>query len=325
MNRREFLKITAVTAGVLAGGSTLRSLIDSASTIVQESRFLMGTIINLTLIARTRYEGQKAVQTTFAALENMVRIFDTRQQGGPLARLNRDGQLKNPPSELVAILEQSIAISELTSGAFDITVKPVLDAYQAGSQNIENALASVGYRQILISDTMILFTNSDVQITLDGIAKGKVVDAGIQVLQSLGFQHVLVEAGGDLFANGSHLDAMPWKIAVQHPRSQADHPWLTSFEISGQAVATSGDYLHTFTSDYHLNHIIDPGKGISPLELCSVTVTAPDTTLADALGTAVMVMGLADGLALINQLDGVEALLVTKQLGRYPSPGFPQL
>ncbi|MBE9524304.1 MAG: FAD:protein FMN transferase [Chloroflexi bacterium] len=324
MNRREFLKITAVTAGVLAGGSTLKSLIDSSSTVVGESRLLMGTIINLTLIARTRDEGQKAVQTTFAALENMVRIFDTRQQDGPLARLNRDGHLENPPSELVAILEQSIAISELTNGAFDITVKPVLDAYQAGSQHIESALASVGYRQILISDTMIQFANADVQITLDGIAKGKVVDTGIQVLGSLGFQHVLVEAGGDLFANGSHLDAKPWKIAVQHPR-QADHPWLTSFEISGQAVATSGDYMHTFTSDYHLNHIIDPRKGISPPELCSATVTAPDTTLADALGTAVMVMGLADGLALIDQLDGVEALLVTKQLGRYPSPGFPQL
>ena len=161
------------------------------------------------------------------------------------------------------------------------------------------------------------------RITLDGIAKGRVVDGGVAALKSMGFTNILVEAGGDLLAYGAHPDGSYWKIGVVNPRPSAGHPWLTTISVEDRAVATSGDYQQTFTSDYHLNHIIDPRSGVSPAELSSATVIASSVTEADALATTLMVLGVADGLALVERLPGVEALVATKDLNIFKSAGFP--
>ena len=325
LNRREFLKILAVAGGVAVGGDILQNLLGTRAIVLHENRYLMGTVINLTLVAESREQGQAAISEVFQEMARLVHIFDHRRPGGPLARLNQEGRLDQPPAELASLISRALKFGDLSNGAFDITVKPVLDACRSGETRLSALLDRVDYRQVSVRPDRIRLGLPGMQITLDGIAKGSIVDASLTQLQAHGFQKFLVEAGGDLYVQGPPGDERPWKIAIAHPRKTQGHPWITTLKINARAVATSGDYLNTFSNDYSLNHIIDPRVGLSPTELCSATVIAPDTTTADALGTALMVLGVREGLALVENLDGVEALLVTKNLDIIHSPGFPRL
>jgi len=165
-------------------------------------------------------------------------------------------------------------------------------------------------------------TKTAASITLDSIAKGYIVDLAADLLRERGnMSRVLVEAGGDMFLSGMRQDGNPWKIGVAHPRAISGYYEVIS--SSNGAIATSGDYESAFTSDYRYHHIIDPRVGLSPIELASATVLASDTTYADALATACIVMGKDEALALVEKLPDVEALLIDKELRSYRTSGFP--
>jgi thiamine biosynthesis lipoprotein len=158
-------------------------------------------------------------------------------------------------------------------------------------------------------------------ITLDGIAKGYIVDQGVAVLKDFGFQDVLVEAGGDLLASGEKSPSSLWKIGIKSPR-QEQGGIIARFSIRDRAVATSGDYLQPFVRDLSQHHLLDPRTGYSSPRLASASVLAKTATFADGLATAVMVLGPEAGLALIEELSGCEAYLVTKNLQTFQSKGF---
>jgi thiamine biosynthesis lipoprotein len=131
-----------------------------------------------------------------------------------------------------------------------------------------------------------------------------------------------VEAGGDLLAAGAKGDGSPWSLGVQPPRAGTGDV-AARFRVTDRAVATSGDYMQPFTPDLSQHHILDPRQGISPPALSSVSVAADTACQADALSTALMVLGPAKGLALIERLPGAETLLITKEGMIHRSSGFP--
>jgi len=159
-------------------------------------------------------------------------------------------------------------------------------------------------------------------ITLDGIAKGFIVDEGVAVIKQFGYENVLVEAGGDLMGLGEKAPQSPWKIGLQNPREPLGN-LTTTFKIENQAMATSGDYMQAFTPDFVNNHIIDPRVGHSSPEFASATIFAPSATLADGIATAVMVMG-NTGLQFIENLPGCQAFLITKDSKVLKTSGFQQ-
>jgi thiamine biosynthesis lipoprotein len=323
ISRRDFIKIAAIAGGVLASGEVLRLIPVSRYAVVQDTRLLMGTIVNITLVANTRAEGRSAIETTYQEMNRLIEIFDFRNPDCELGSLNRDGR-RNPASpELIDIFNKAAHISDISRGAFDVTVQPILAAYRAGRSITSKELELVDYHNVRIQGAMIEFLHPGMQATLDGIAKGRIVDAGGKILQSLGYGNILVEAGGDLVALGDNSFGNPWKIGVTNPRPANGQKWVAEMHVKNCAVATSGDYQDTFTSDHTLNHIIDPRTGISPLELCSATVVAPTLADADALGTTLMVLGVEKGLALIDSLPDTAAMVVTKDLKKYYSTGFP--
>ena len=311
INRRHFLKIFAATAGVLAGGRLLQQ--QQRLSTVQETRLLMGTVINLALFSEDEREGRRAMAATFAEMERLIRLFDHRLATGPLGRLNRQGALAAAPPELVALLEEAIAYGELTQGAFDVTVRPLL---HVGAQDRDATAVPVDYRAIELTGSHVRLAHPGMSITLDGIAKGRVVDGASTMLRQWGYQHVLVEAGGDLMARGQRDGLNPWRVGIPSPRPRrgSARDLLARLAVTEQALATSGDYMNSFTDDYSAHHIVDPRSRRSPAELASVTVTAPTATVADALSTAVMVLGVDDGLSLLERLPHVAGLLVTKQM-----------
>lgn len=322
ISRRRFLKIVAgagLAAGVSAGlARRLRPELSAGR--VTETRTMMGVVVNLTVAAPNTAAAQDAVEATFAEMARLIAIFDHRRPQSPLARLNRDGRLPAPPPELVDVLTLARHYGALTAGAFDVTVKPLFDAHRAGLP-VEPFQDLVDYGRLHVRDSAITLARPGMAVTLDGVAKGRVVDGAVATLRRLGFAHILVEAGGDLAAHGQRGDGAPWRIGVTHPRQGAVS--LASLSLTGRAAATSGDYAHTFSSDYSQHHILDPRRGRSPADLASATVLAPTATDADALSTAALVLGPDAGLALLQRLPHVEGVLVTKEMTTRHTTHFP--
>jgi FAD:protein FMN transferase len=330
MTRRRFMRLVAA-AGI--AGVTLDLGLSALRTAPQqfgETRVLMGTIVNLTVLGAERGHAQAAIAATLGrmgALESIVSRFLPHSQ---LARLNEQGFLSDAAPELLDILSLAERMSVLSDGAFDVTVKPLLDLYQRYQADdgqtpppdeIAATLALIGHQRIRIEGNAVSLTRPGMGITLDGIAKGYIVDVAVAVLRQQGFGSVLVEAGGDLSAAGMRDAHTPWRIGIQSPRRQQSG-LVASFSVSNQAVATSGDYMQPYTPDFRLHHITDPHTGYSSPELASVTVSAPTAAEADALATTLMVTGSRKGLDLLAALPGCAALCVTKDLSVVRSPGF---
>jgi FAD:protein FMN transferase len=145
---------------------------------------------------------------------------------------------------------------------------------------------------------------------LGAIAKGYAVDKAMDVLINLQIRHALINAGGDLKTLGSREDGKPWNIGLQHPRKPEQ--LIASFALSNKAVATSGDYQRYLMVDstrYH--HILNPASGMPARGMISTTILADNVMDADALATAVFVLGPENGIELVDSLDGIEAMLVS--------------
>jgi thiamine biosynthesis lipoprotein len=324
ISRRGFLKIAAAGSAV---GLTLKLGADHLlpTEPVSVTRLLMGTIVNLTVISPDRQKAASAVENCLdqmASLEAVLSRFDTNSQ---LSRLNQDSILSQAHPALLGLVTQANQISSLTQGAFDISVKPLVDLYQSrqdsdqglpSSDLVQQTRQLVDYNAIQVSGDSIKFAKSQMTITLDGIAKGFIVDQGVSVLKYFGFDNVLVEAGGDLLASGQKEAQTPWNIGIQSPRKEKEG-LLASFEVSNQAVATSGDYLQYYSADMKNHHIIDPRSGYSAPELASASVLAPSGAQADALATALMVLGPDAGMQCLKNFPDCQVYLVGKDMQVY--------
>lgn len=331
MSRREFLRITAMAGAALAvGGTGLRALLQAGRVQrVQDTRLLMGSPATLTLVADDEAAARSALDAAFARMSGLEAVFSRFRPDSQLSRLNQNGLLPDPHPALVETLLHSLRYSLLTAGVFDVTIEPVLALYRSAAKRgelphpevVARTRQLVDYRQLILDSEKVHFATPGMAITLDGIAKGTIIDQGAAALSARGFERVLVEVGGDMQARGAGAEG-DWRIGIQSPRHLAEGP-LTIATLRDQALATSGDYFNYFSADFSAHHIIDPRTGASPSELSSVSVLAQTACEADALSTSVLALGAREGLALIASLPGVEALLVTKAGEKLASPGFP--
>jgi FAD:protein FMN transferase len=298
--------------------------------VVRETHLLMNSVVNLTLVSDDPGSAKEACAACVREMRRRVDVYNRFDPTSQLSRLNSDGRLKKPDPLLVDLINRSARISEASAGAFDVSIKPVLDEYLSfqalngglpPAQELLTALGKVDYRRIVYDQDDIGFALPGMSLTLDGIAKGAVVDAGVDTLRLRGFDNVMVEAAGDLLAAGERALQVPWRIGIRPPRDGMEQQ-LPILHIKNRAVATSGDYLQAFTSDYSINHILDPRRGFSSTELSSATVIAASASLADSLATTIMVLGAREGLELLGSFPGCEAYLIDKNLRSTCSPGM---
>lgn len=358
ISRRQALRITAVAGVSLAlGGGLTRALLERTRLHrIRRGRIQMGTEVTITVVHPDAAEAQRLVDVTFDEIERLEAILSRYRPETPVSRLGREGILHAPPPELAEVLGRARDLSERTGGAFDVTVAPLLDLYRGGTpegggraarggrggrgggvasavdgalpsrEEIEAALALVDYRSLRVEEGVVSLERPGMSITLDGIAKGYVVDRAVATLRSGGAEQVLVEAGGDLAtaagdpgaptAGGTRSVAPSggrapgWEVDVQDPHDPSGS--LGVLRLLGEGVASSGDYMHAFTRDRMHHHILDPRTGRSPRHTSGVTVVAPSAMDADALSTAAFVLGPEEGLALLEGAEGVEGLIVGK-------------
>jgi len=328
-NRRGFLQIVAV-AGTAAACWKL-GLFGSSKPmqVARRSQPIMGTVLNLTVYGPDRDSCEEALQQTIATMKTLEGRLSRHMPDSELAELNRTSFLQNPGKDLQNVLTMAMDISHKTSGAFDVTILPLLHLHEQirgtndhpDPQQHASARKLVNYKNLRLDGNGVRLTETGMGLSLDGIGKGYIVDQGVATLRSLGFNNVYVEAGGDLMVSGLKADKEPWRIGIRSPRPRQDQN-LVTVAVSDKAVATSGDYLQAFTPDLKNHHIIDPRSGFSPPELASCTVTAPNVALADGLATAIMVLGKDDALDLIEPLPGCEAYMVDKNLKQFNTSGF---
>lgn len=326
ISRRKVLKIAAF-GGMAALALPVRDRLRAGEfgglpqsmQIVQTNHLLMGMLVQFSLVGNDLAWAQSAATDAVAKMERLACLYSRFDGTSELSRLNAQGYLERPSPAFLDLLRLAAQISDASSGAFDVSIKPVLDVYASGmaqsarlSESLADALQLVGHTGIRIGQERIELARSGMALTFDGIAKGAIVDAGVAALREHGFDSVIVEAGGDLTTSGERGQGEPWRIALRPPRSTGVR--MPVLALHHGAVATSGDSLHAFAPDLSLHHILDPKRGTSPSELASVTVVAPTCALADALATAVMVCGVQKGVELISAFPGCEALLVDKQM-----------
>lgn len=328
LNRRRFMQLIAVAGatatcwklGLIGGGKTLQA--------AQRSQPIMGTVLNLTVYGPDRDGCEEALNKTIEKMMSLESHLSRHMAESELSLLNKTGVLTNPGTDLVNVLSLSGDISKKSSGGFDVTILPLLLMHESlqgenahpDQHQLTTAKKLTSFENVYLSKDVIRFEKAGMGISLDGIGKGYIVDQGVSVLKSHGFNNVYVEAGGDLMVSGQKNNHNPWRIGLRDPRGKQHKP--TVIEVSDKAVATSGDYFQAFTPDLKHHHIIHPQSGFSPQELASCTITAPNVALADGLATAVMVLGKDDGFDLIESMDGCEGYIVDKNLNNLNTTGF---
>jgi thiamine biosynthesis lipoprotein len=303
----------------------------------------MGTFYHVKVVAGY-FEDLSGLQSRIdARLEEINQSMSTYRPDSEISRFNKmstDAPLQ-VSSDFYTVLNAAAKVFELSGGAWDGTLKPLVNLWGFGNarpvqkapaqQLIAQKLAHTGFSHIqLLASQRVSKRNPRVTLDLASIAKGYGVDAIAALIRKAGYRDFLVEIGGEVVASGLRRDGKPWVVGINRPTPDAvANAVYRAFSLSGGALATSGDYRNFFELDgVRYSHVIDPRTGYPVAnQVASVSVVAPNCTLADGLATALMVMGIEDSLALVNRLENVECLIIEYasdgRLRDHASTGFP--
>ncbi|MBT3353653.1 MAG: hypothetical protein HN402_01920 [Candidatus Scalindua sp.] len=300
--------------------------------LFKKASLSMGTVFEATIYAPDKYVAEKTFNDVFQEINRLDYLMSNYKKESVLSELNKNASAEpaNCNKELASVIEQSLQYSDITDGAFDITIGPLMKKWGffkkkgriPGKEELESVLESVSYKNIIIEEKTIkslaknpgtvktvFFKNPDTRIDLGGIGKGYAVDRAVSVLKQNGISSALINFAGNIYTFGTPPGKESWVIGLQHPRESEG--LLGTFEIKDKAVSTSGDYEKFFTIEgKRYSHIIDPRTGNPVKGIVSVTIVTGNATRADALSTGVFVLGLEKGMDLIEQLPDVEGIIV---------------
>lgn len=320
--RRRFLFLLGGAGGLAALGM-LPALRKSGLSRVEKAARALGSRVSITALHEDPRAAERAIDGAFGELERVEEVMSLYRPHSQLSRLNRDGLLENPHPYLVTVLRAAEGMSRASGGAFDATVQPLWELYAGGRIPDRAALAEatrqVDWRRVELSDSRIRIRG---RLTLNGIAQGFAADRVQAALAEGGVRHALVDTG-EIGALGRREDGAPWTVGIQHPREADAYAALAG--LDGRFMATSGDYATRFSEDFRHNHIVDPRTGLSPVEFSSVTVLARTGMEADALSTAIFVLGLEKGLDLVRATPGADALFIRKDGSMAATDRFPRI
>ena len=307
MTRRGAFRIMAAAAG-------LPLLIAGVRAAAPNPRFftwqgeVLGAASELTLSHSDAAVARRAILKARHEIERCEAIFSLYRDS-EIVRLNRDGALARPSAELVSVIDASQRLGRESNGAFDITVQPLWRTYEAHFWSRAQVAPDIAARAAYVARRLVDFRRVQAgsaridlapgtAITLNGIAQGFVTDRVADLLRNEGFERAVVDLG-EWRALGSHPDGRPWRAATR----------AGNIDLADNALAVSSGAGTRFDPGGKFHHIFDPATGASADRLGEVAVVAPRATIADALATALCVVGEARAESLLSAYPGTQAFV----------------
>lgn len=315
--RRRVLRIVAGFAGLPLTIAGVRAMAPKGQFFSWHGDVL-GAVSELTLWHTDAAFAHATILRVREEIERFEKIFSLYRADSEISRLNKAGRLTKPSPELSELIDTSQRLSVLSGGAFDISVQPLWQLYEAHfwthtetSMDIlakahDVARALVNFRSIDSGPNATGFARPGMGITLNGIAQGYITDAIADMLRNEGFEAAVVDLG-EFRTLGHHPDGRPWRLGIQDGRHPNDVN--RTIELEDMALAVSGGYGTTFEPSGRFHHIFDPHSGASANNLVQVVVIGPRATVADGLTKAIYVGGEALTPTLLAAYPGTRAIL----------------
>jgi thiamine biosynthesis lipoprotein len=301
-----------------------------ADEMVEKTALLMGTVVEIKVPLPTgsaRREVEPKVEKALEEVRRIENLFSVFVEESEVSKINRlkKGDILKIDEEVFGLIEKAVGFSSATNGAFDITVKPLVDLWSAAKEKsslpsdeeVRAVAEKVGSADIILDKAAgtIAFGKDGMAIDLGAIAKGYATDMAIKSLKENGIKDAIVNCGGDMYCLGRRSADEQWKVGIRDPRNK-DKLFL-ELRLEDKAIDTSGDYEKFYiVNGKRYSHIIDPRSGY-PVgdEVASASVITGDSVTADALATALCVLG-RNGLNALDAIGGADAVIIFVEKGK---------
>lgn len=283
---------------------------------------LMGNRFELSVVSEDAAWADGCIQEAIGEIQRIENLFTTFSESSQVNKINAKAGLEpvQVDREVVELILRSKKISTLTQGAFDISYGSIdkrlwnFDTRMTALPDRATArrlVRLINFRNVIVDEkaSTVFLKEKGMRIGFGGIGKGYAAGRAKQLLQEKGVRSGVVNAAGDLTAWGLQPDGRPWTIGIADPNSAQEI--FSSLVITDTAIATSGNYeKYALIDGKKYAHTIDPKTGLPVQGIKSVTVICRDAEIADAMATPLMIMGIRAGLALVNQLNGLECIMI---------------
>ena len=292
---------------------------------VKRSKVLLGTIVEIQIRSADVELADKVIGDAFNEINRIDKLLSIYDSQSPVFKINSSpDSILNVDEEIFSLMQKCNSLSQLSSGAFDISIGSVISVWGFGKGNpaipthadLKKALENSGWRHVGFPSNNRLKKSNGVKFDFGGVAAGYAADKAIDVIAKSGITDALVNTGGEIQGIGDD-----WTIGIQHPRMRGQ--LLEKLKFHGKAIVTSGDYEQYFEENgKRYNHIINPKDGFPAPDCQSVTIIADNALTADALATGIFVLGPVKGLELAERLENIEAYIVDSAGHIRQSSGF---
>jgi thiamine biosynthesis lipoprotein len=286
---------------------------------------LMGNRFEISVVADDEDTAMKHIDMAVEEIRRIEQLLTTFNDNSQTNRINLNAGIKpvKVDREVFDIISRSKRISDVTQGAFDITYGSVdkrLWNFDKDMTSLPDAATAakmvrlINYRNIIMDEKKctVMLKEKGMRIGFGGIGKGYAAERAKQVLIENGVKSGIVNAAGDLTAWGRQPDGKEWTIGIADPDA-ARHPF-SYLNITDMAIATSGNYeKFVMIGGKRYSHTIDPKTGLPVQGIKSVTIISPNAEIADAMATPVMIMGIKVGLDMVNQIKGLECIIIDEE------------
>lgn len=298
---------------------------NSSLKTIKRQQLLLGTVVEIHIRSNDEQKADEAINQAFTEIRRIENLFSAQDNQSPIWKINngKDSIFRVQP-EVYNLLILCDSITKSTDGCFDVTIGNLLNIWGFHTENphlptalaIDSGLKVSGWNNVNLLGNCTILKKNSIRFDFGAIAKGYAVDKAIAVLETLGIKEALVNAGGEIKVIGKD-----WKVGIQDPKNKSEIIEIIS--LDNNSVATSGDYEQFFeVNGIRYHHILDPKTGYPAKGLQSVTIVNNSNTFADALATAVFVLGKERGMKLIETLNDVEGMLIDSEGNIYYSSGF---
>ena len=294
---------------------------------------MLGSPFEITVVSKDSVEGKQFTDLAIAEVKRIENQISDWIPTTPISLVNKNAGIQaiKVDSEVFDSVERAIKISQLTDGAFDISYASMDKIWKFdGSMTtmpteemIKKSVAKIGYKNIVLdkSNQTIFLKIAGMKLGLGGIGQGYIADKVRDLLVTNGCKSGIVNVSGDINAWGKQINGKPWTIGIINPMNK--NKVFATFPLENSSVETSGNYeKYVMFNGIRYSHIIDPRTGYPAQGVVSVSVFAKQTEIADALATGIFVLGVEVGLNLVNQLKGIECIIVDDKGKIHSSKGI---